>query len=111
MQYEFGDVILVPFTFTDRSTTKQRPAVIASGGRYNVQRPDVVLLAITSRIRQPLAFAEALVVDWQAAGLIKPSVLKPLLAPVEQRLIIKVLGKLSVGDVATRRSLIQTIVG
>lgn len=70
-----------------------------------------MLLAITSRIRQPLAFAEALVVDWQAAGLIKPSVLKPLLATVEQRLIIKVLGKLSVGDVATLRSLIQTIVG
>lgn len=29
MRYQFGDVVLVPFPFTDQSTTKQRPGVIA----------------------------------------------------------------------------------
>jgi mRNA interferase MazF len=26
--YEFGDILLVPFPFTDQSTTKKRPAVV-----------------------------------------------------------------------------------
>ncbi|MEH2305953.1 hypothetical protein [Nostoc sp.] len=28
--YEFGDVVLVPFPFTDQTTTKKRPAVVVS---------------------------------------------------------------------------------
>jgi len=33
--YSFGDVILVPFPFTDQSQAKQRPAVVVSSARYN----------------------------------------------------------------------------
>jgi mRNA interferase MazF len=92
MSYAFGDVILVPFPFTDRSTTKQRPAVVISSTSYNNQRPDPILLAVTSQVRTPLSFGEALVADWQAAGLIKPSVFKPLVATIEQALVIRPLG-------------------
>ncbi len=28
--YKFGDILLVPFPFTDQSTTKKRPAVVVS---------------------------------------------------------------------------------
>ncbi len=28
--YDFGEVVLVPFPFTDQTTTKKRPAVIVS---------------------------------------------------------------------------------
>jgi len=28
--YEFGGILLVPFPFTDHSTTKKRPAVVVS---------------------------------------------------------------------------------
>jgi len=37
--YNFGDVILVPFPFTDQSQAKQRPAVVVSSVRYNTERP------------------------------------------------------------------------
>ena len=77
----FGDVVLVPFPFTNLSTTKQRPAVVVSSAAYAQARPDVVLMAITSQIRSPLAYADALLADWQAANLLKASLLKPLLAP------------------------------
>lgn len=30
MDHAFGDVVLVPFPFTDQSGTKKRPAVIVS---------------------------------------------------------------------------------
>jgi mRNA interferase MazF len=37
--FEFGDVVLVPFPFTDQSTTKKRPAVIVGSEAYHRQRP------------------------------------------------------------------------
>jgi mRNA interferase MazF len=111
MGYAFGDVILVPFPFTDQSTTKQRPAVVISSSGYNQQRPDLILLAITSQIRASLSFGEALVADWQAARLIKPSVFKPLVTTIEQALVIKPLGKLSANDATTLRGVIEKIVG
>jgi mRNA-degrading endonuclease toxin of MazEF toxin-antitoxin module len=33
--YKFGDVILVPFPFTDQTTSKKRPAVAISSDAYN----------------------------------------------------------------------------
>lgn len=74
MAHSFGDVVLVPFPFTDQSGAKKRPAVIVSSSGYNAGRRDLVIMAITSQVRTPLGFGEALIADWQAAGLIKPSV-------------------------------------
>jgi len=51
IDYEFGDVALVPFPFTDRTAGKQRPAVIVCSGAYIHEHPDLVLMAVTSRIR------------------------------------------------------------
>lgn len=31
----FGDVVLVPFPFTDQSGIKKRPAVVVSSQKYN----------------------------------------------------------------------------
>ena len=64
-------------------------------GAYVQARPDVVLMALTSQVRSTLAFAETLLIDWQAAKLLKASVVKPLLPALEQSLIIKQLGTLS----------------
>jgi mRNA interferase MazF len=70
--YRFGDVVLVPFPFTDQSAAKKRPAVIVSSGQYHAHRPDVVLMAITSQVKPSLAFGEVSITDWKKAGLIKP---------------------------------------
>ena len=59
--YNFGNVILVPFPFTDQSQAKQRPAVIVSSARYNTERPDLILMAITSRVRMRTTFGEVIV--------------------------------------------------
>lgn len=107
----FGDVVLVPFPFTNQSTTKQRPAVVVSSNTYANARPDVVLMAITSQMRSPLAFAETLLTDWQAANLLKASVVKPLLATLEQSLIIRQLGSLSSRDQTALRLALALIVG
>ncbi len=49
--YSFADVVRVPFPFTNQSTTKKRPAVVVSSAAYNEQRPDIILMAITSQFR------------------------------------------------------------
>ena len=95
--YSFGDVVLVGFPFTNLQTTKRRPAVIIHSPSYQ-DRPDVILMAITSQIRELAAAGEALLQDWKAAGLAKPSVLKPLIATIEKKQIVKRLGQLSVAD-------------
>ena len=70
MPYEFGDVVLVPFPFTNQSASKKRPAVIVSTGSYNRDKPDVVVMAITSQFRPSPALGEVWVGDWQAAKLL-----------------------------------------
>ena len=109
--YNFGDVVLVGFPFTNLQTTKKRPAVIISNAQYQQHRPDVILMAITSQIRQPLQSDEALLQDWQAAGLVKPSVFKPLIATIEQGRIVKTMGQLTQDDRNSLKKVIQTILG
>ena len=92
MTFDFGDVVLVPFPFTSQILSKKRPAVVVSQLAYARFRPDLVLMPITSQIRSSVGFAEFLLVDWQSSNLLKPSVVKPVFATLEQALVIKQLG-------------------
>lgn len=109
--FEFADVVLVAFPFTDQLTHKKRPAVVVSSEAYHRQRPDVILMAVTSQMRPTTTVGEFVVQRWQEAGLIKPSVLKPLLATVEARLVLRTLGKLYATDRAALRRALEEIIG
>ena len=87
MIYTLGDLILVPFPFTDQSATKKRPAVIVSNQTYHENHRDLIIMAITSQIRQPLSLGEGLVVDWKKSGLLKPSVFKPVFTTIEHKIL------------------------
>ncbi len=110
MPFEFGIVVLVPFPFTNQGTLKKRPAVIVSSLAYNTARPDVVVMAITSQIRSVPALGEVWVSQWQQAGLLKPSAIKPVFATIEQRLIIRQLGTLQPMNQAELRTAISEII-
>lgn len=111
MAYQFGDVVLVPFPFTDQSAAKQRPGVIVSSLAYHRARRDLILMPITSQVRGSGDFGEVLVQDWQSAGLLKPSAIKPVLATFERSLIRKTLGRLSPRDQHSLRDTIETLFG
>jgi mRNA interferase MazF len=111
MRFQFGDVVLVPFPFTDQSTTKQRPGVVVSNTAYHRARRDLILMAVTSQLRGSGAFGELVVEDWQAAKLIRPSAIKPVLATLEQTLVIKKLGRLSADDRQRLRETVTTLFG
>jgi mRNA interferase MazF len=108
---EFGDVVLVPFPFTDQSTTKRRPAVVVSSERYHHERPDLIILAVTSQVRAAPALGEAAIGKWKEAGFLKPSVLKPLLAMIEKGLVLRKLGRLEDEDRQTLQGVLSEILG
>ena len=109
--YGFGDIVLVPFPFTDQSGVKKRPAVVLSSAAYNEARRDVVIMAVTSQIKSSGTFGEVIIEDWQAASLLKPSAIKPVFATIEQTLILKRLGQLSARDQPALRKAIAGIIG
>ena len=96
--YSQGQVVLIPFPFTDLSAVKQRPAIVLSSNAYNQTHPDVILVAITSQVpvrlkpdEYPLSSMEQ-----KAAGLPKPSIVRlGKIVTISQQLIRKTVGKLS----------------
>jgi len=108
----FGDVVLVHFPFTDHTASKKRPAVIVSSDAYHQSRPDVIVMAVTSQVpRTERSLEEVLVRDWNAAGLLKPSVIKPVVATIERSLVLKKLGALEQADVTALRGVLRQIFG
>jgi mRNA interferase MazF len=102
-RYSRGDVVLVPFPFTDLTTTKQRPALVISPDRLNATRDDVVLVAITSQLPAAVAEDECLlsVADLPGTGLLKPSVLKlGKMVTIHQGLVRRKVGALPAPFVA-----------
>ena len=111
MPFEFGDVVLVPFPFTSQAASKKRPAVVVSNGTYSTARPDLIVMAVTSQLRPSPGIGDAWISHWQAAGLLKPSVVKPVFATLEQRLVLRRLGALDDDDQAVLRKAISEIIG
>lgn len=111
MPFEFGVIVLVPFPFTNQAAAKRRPAVVVSNFSYSSVRPDVIVMAVTSQVRANRALGEVAVIGWQAAGLLKPSAIKPVFATLEQSLIIRRLGVLEPADCAALREGIARILG
>lgn len=109
-----GDVVLLPFPFTDLTTTKQRPAVVISSEAFNAQRPDVIVLAITSQIPPTLNAEDYRLSseEQRAAGLPKPSLIKiGKLLTIDQRLIRKHLGRFPTSTVAQITQRLVAILG
>ena len=93
-----GDVVLVPFPFTDLSAIKQRPALVLSPDRSNRVRPDVVVAAITSQIPAKTGDDEVLLSgnELKETGLPKQSIIKlSKIFTIHQGLIRKKIGHVS----------------
>ncbi|MGA2855146.1 MAG: type II toxin-antitoxin system PemK/MazF family toxin, partial [Verrucomicrobiota bacterium] len=93
--FKRGDIILVPFPFTDLSSTKQRPALVVSSDALNVASEDVLVAAISSQIPGNLTSEDFMIPpgDLAACGLPKPSIVRlAKLAALHRQLVIKRIG-------------------
>ena len=98
MTFEALDVVVVPFPFTDKLTTKRRPALVLSKAKsFNQWIGHSVLAMITSanNSESPL---DTEINDLAAAGLPAVSVVRMKLFTLDDRLIIRKAGELGDKD-------------
>ena len=100
MSYNRGEIVLVPFPFTDLSRQKARPAVVLSPKSFNERSPDVILAAISSKIPSTPGDLEIVIrradPAFPSTGLRVNSVIKASkLITIEQSLIYRTLGNLA----------------
>lgn len=113
MSFNRGDVVLVPFPFTDLTTQKQRPALVISSNDFNSSSLDVILLGITSQIPKEVAQSDYYLTsdEQQRAGLPKPSIVKAAkVVTLSQSLIRKAIGRLPVRTVDQVVTKLETII-
>ena len=98
MSFERFSVVRVPFPFTDRNATKNRPALVLSdNAAFNTPAGHSVMAMITSRSNAPWPL-DCPLTDLTAAGLPTPSMVRFKLFTLDHRLVRGQLGKLSSGD-------------
>lgn len=113
-EYRRGDIVLVPFPFTDFSTLKQRPALIISSDVFNQSREDVILVALTSQTESASKGGNYLVkgAERKRSGLLKDGVvLVGKIVTIDQRLIRSTLGTLSSKTLSVIFKRISGIIG
>lgn len=98
MAYQQGDIVLIPFPFTDLSASKTRPAVVISIPDYEKNFSDVLLAFVSSRMRNVIPEFDHTLVDWRGAGLLRPSFIRPKIAAIDTSLIVHKIGVLNPTD-------------
>lgn len=98
MGFERFAVVRVPFPFTDRDATKNRPALVLSDeATFNVPSGHSVMAMITSQGNAPWPL-DCLIADLATAGLPAPSLVRFKLFTLDHRLVRGELGKLAASD-------------
>jgi mRNA interferase MazF len=95
-----NEIVLLPIPFTDLSSRKVRPAVVIGHSRHP---GDLFVSPITSQLQN----AAMPLQDWSAAGLNVPCGIKSQIATIEDRLVVKSVGKLSARDHAALDSALR----
>jgi mRNA interferase MazF len=49
--FKQGEILIVPFPFSDLSTIRQRPVLVISNNKYNENSEDIITCGITSNIK------------------------------------------------------------
>jgi mRNA interferase MazF len=101
-----GDIVLIPFPFTNLKGAKRRPAVILYKGEL-----DVIVSFITSRVKWE-ENTDLLIVPDQLNGLKKPSLIRiDKIATLEIELIIGKLGVVGEDKIIEINSKLRQLLG
>jgi mRNA interferase MazF len=90
------EVVVVPFPFSEKPTTKRRPALVLSTEEFN-NGGHTILAMITTRGHQPWP-ADTEIEDFKTAGLRLPCVVRFKIFTLDNKLILRKIGHLSEAD-------------
>lgn len=98
MTCDAWQVVVVPFPFTDRATTRRRPALVLSGKSFN-RGGHSVLAMITSASHRPWP-GDTPIGDLKHAGLTASSLVRLKIFTLDNRFIARRIGALEATDQA-----------
>ena len=101
--FEKFAVVVVPFPFTDQEATKRRPAWVLSNNTFNSVVQHSVLAMITSA-KNSNWLLDVAITDLDSASIASASIVRMKLFTLDNRLIIRQAGMLSVTDQQTVNS-------
>lgn len=111
MIFERFSVVRVPFPFSDREATKNRPALaLSDADTFNTSAGHSVLSMITSAGTAPWPL-DCLIENLDHAGLPSPSKVRFKLFTLDHRLIRGVLGQLGEEDVRRITTALRHLMG
>ncbi|WP_280550119.1 MULTISPECIES: type II toxin-antitoxin system PemK/MazF family toxin [unclassified Halomonas] len=106
MIFEAFDVVVVPFPFTDRNTTKRRPALVISSNEDFHRSTGQLLMAMITSANNSAWPLDTEIQGLDAAGLPATSIVRMKLFTLDERLIIRQAGRLEQDD---RRRVISAL--
>jgi mRNA interferase MazF len=106
-----GEVVLVPFPFTDLSAVKRRPALVLSTDEYNSATGDLIIAQITSRVNSPPRPGDYPMQQWRQAGLNAPSLVRARMTTLHSSTILRTVGRVSSQEMAAAGRSIATALG
>ena len=111
MLYKQGDIVLLPFPFTNQQGSKVRPGIVVSNSLVNQTSKDVIIVQLTTQHIQDRALAveinsQHLTVPFKAPHFTQFVYCKKVLV-IEQELILKKIAE--VDDIQKLNEILTTI--
>ena len=94
-----GDVVLVPFPFTNLQGRNKRPAVVVNIEEYQFRNTDILIAPITSQL-QNQRYGDHVLSDWHGAGLLMPSLVRAKIATLRASMVERRLGQMLASDLS-----------
>jgi mRNA interferase MazF len=103
--FEFGEVVVLPFTYSDLLSSKRRPAVVL----VDAGDEDILVAKITSK-RYDSPF-DLTLLDWKREGLLTQSFVRlHKLLVVKKQHVVRRISTLSKEDLEKTRKIIRSLV-
>jgi len=104
--FEAFDVVVVPFPFTDKTTTRRRPALVISNAAFNATHDHAAFAMITAARHSDWP-SDTPLVAWREAGLVAPCRVRLKLFTLPLPRVIARLGSLCDPDRSAVRAVLS----